>query len=74
MASRHVYRVKVNIDIVRLVEALAGAGKRYITVDDLAHLLGVSTRSAGKILSRLEYIGAVERHSRRAYRISRLSF
>ncbi|AEM39577.1 regulatory protein GntR HTH [Pyrolobus fumarii 1A] len=44
-------------------------GKKFVTVYEVARMLGVSPKTAGKILRRLESLGIVERWSRRAYRV-----
>ena len=44
-------------------------GRSFITVQEVARMLGVSTKTAGRILKRLEELGMVERWSRRAYRV-----
>ena len=44
-------------------------GKSFVTIQEVARMLGVSTKTAGKILRRLEEMGIVERWSRRAYRV-----
>jgi Mn-dependent DtxR family transcriptional regulator len=61
--------VKVKLSLDYVVEVLAGTGKRYVTVRDLSSLLGVSTRTAGKLMSRLESEGYVRRYSNKAYRL-----
>ena len=43
--------------------------QRYITARKLARLLGISVFTAGRLLSRLEKLGVVERVSRRVYRV-----
>jgi len=43
--------------------------KKFITVQEVARMLGISTKTAGKLLKRLEDAGIVERWSRRAYRV-----
>ena len=63
-------RVKVTVDVEKLSLLLKESGRTYITVKGLAEILGTSTKSAGKIMSRLEALGYVERYSRRTYRIS----
>ncbi len=44
-------------------------GRNFITVQEVARMLGVSTKTAGRVLKRLEQLGIVERWSRRAYRV-----
>ncbi len=53
----------------RVIGALAGTGKRYVTVRDLSALLGVSTKTAGRLMSRLEMEGYVRRYSNKAYKL-----
>ena len=64
-------RIRVSLDLNKLAEYLAYTlsrdNRRYLTVDGLARSLGVSTRTAGRILSKLEAMGKVSRYSRRAY-------
>ncbi len=64
-------KVKISVDLERLSLSLSLSGKRYISVRNMAELLGTSTKSAGKILSKLEARGYVERYSRRTYRLRR---
>ncbi len=44
-------------------------GKNFVTIQEVARMLGISTKTAGRILRRLEEMGLVERWSRRAYRV-----
>ena len=62
-------KVKVSLDYV--VEALASTGKRYVTVKDLSSALGVSTKTAGRLMARLEREGYLRRYSNRAYKLLR---
>ncbi len=47
--------------------------KKFVTVHEVARMLGISTKTAGKLLKRLEDAGIVERWSRRAYRVKILA-
>ncbi|MCE4603253.1 MAG: hypothetical protein F7C08_00200 [Desulfurococcales archaeon] len=60
-------RVKVTIDLRLLGELLASSGRRYVTVRQVSSMLGVSTRSAGRIMSMLEDMGYAVRFSERTY-------
>ena len=62
-------RILVTIELDRLAETLARLYRGYVTVEQLARHLGTSTRSAGRVAARLEQLGLLERHSKRAYRI-----
>ncbi len=64
-------KIKVSLNLKRISEMLLERKTKYITVRGLADALGISTKTAGKIMSKLADIGVVERYSRRAYRISR---
>ncbi len=64
-------RIKVSLDLERISKVLMEMEITYITVRKLADILGISTRTAGKIMSRLEALGIVERYSRRAYKVSK---
>lgn len=61
--------VKVKINMEYLVEALANTGKKYVTVKDLSTAIGVSTKTAGRLMSRLEEEGYVKRYSNKAYKL-----
>jgi Mn-dependent DtxR family transcriptional regulator len=60
-------RVRATIDLYSLALAIALLGVKYVTARDLSAMLGVSTRSAGRIIARMERMGLVRRYSRRAY-------
>ncbi len=60
-------RVRVSLEFVALV--VTSLGKNYVTPSDLSNVLGISTRSAGKVLRALEVRGYVVRYSNRAYRV-----
>ncbi|MCX8195873.1 MAG: HTH domain-containing protein [Acidilobaceae archaeon] len=60
-------RVKVSLE--GIAEMIRESRVNYVTVQRLSSMLGVSTRSAGKILARLEEEGAVKRYSNRAYKV-----
>jgi predicted transcriptional regulator of viral defense system len=61
--------VKIKLGLDRVVSVLAGTGKRYVTVRDLSLLLGVSTKTAGRLMSRLEDEGFVRRYSNKAFKL-----
>ena len=64
--------ISVKLDVYRLAYYLSGRMKlRYIRTKDLAEMLGVSTRSAGKLLARMEYLGLVRRYSNSVYEIEK---
>ena len=63
-------RVRVSVSLER-IGAILLAGRRFISIGEVAELLGVSTRAAGVILAGLERMGLVERWSRRVYRVVR---
>lgn len=62
-------RIRVTLDIRLVGEVLRSTGKRYITVKQVSRMLGVSTRTAGKIMARLEEIGYARRFSERTYEL-----
>ncbi|MFZ8794824.1 MAG: MarR family transcriptional regulator [Acidilobaceae archaeon] len=61
--------VKVKLGLDRVVSVLASTGKRYVTAKDLSLLLGVSTKTAGRLMARLEDEGFVRRYSNRAFKL-----
>ncbi len=62
-------RVIVTIELEKLAETLARLYRSYVTVEQLAKHLGTSTRTAGRLASKLERLGLLERHARGTYRI-----
>ncbi|WP_131159851.1 helix-turn-helix domain-containing protein [Aeropyrum pernix] len=60
-------KVKVRLAVVAAI--LRGSGRRYVSVREVGELLGVTSRTAGRILARLEREGVVSRYSRRTYRV-----
>ncbi|MEB3859822.1 MAG: hypothetical protein LRS43_01275 [Desulfurococcales archaeon] len=60
-------RVRASIDLRELALTISLLGARYVTVKDLSVMLGVSTRSAGKIMAKMERMGLARKYSRRAY-------
>ncbi|MCE4615057.1 MAG: hypothetical protein F7B60_05985 [Desulfurococcales archaeon] len=63
-------RVLVKLDVFRLAFYLARKKKaKYIRIRDLAEMLGVSTRSAGKLLARMENYGLARRYSNTVYEV-----
>jgi len=67
MVRIDVPRVRVNIE--RIAASLLINGYTYITVQELSKLLGISTRSAGRILAEMQRRGLAERRSKRAYKL-----
>ncbi|MCS7107386.1 MAG: hypothetical protein NZ902_04715 [Acidilobaceae archaeon] len=63
--------MKVKVSLEEIADRLQAAGVNYVTPKRVSSMLGISTRSAGKILARLEERGALRRYSNRAYRIVR---
>ncbi len=64
--------ISVKLDVYRLAYYLSGRmGLRYIRTRDLAEMLGVSTRSAGKLLARMKDLGLVRRYSNNVYEIEK---
>lgn len=61
--------VKVKLSLDHVIEALEARGKKYVTVRDLSSLLGVSTRTAGRLMARLEEEGYLRRYSNKAYKV-----
>ncbi|KSW12335.1 hypothetical protein CF15_06235 [Pyrodictium occultum] len=59
----------MRIDVSRLASTLLTLGYIYVTVDQLAYILGVSTRTAGRILAEMARRGLARRWSRRAYKL-----
>ena len=62
-------RVSISLDSLVILLLAPFKGKRYITVSQVSGVLGVSTRSAGRILSKLEKAGYVRRYSTRTYEV-----
>ncbi len=66
------FSISVKLDVYRLAYYLSDRMKlRYIRTRDLAEMLGVSTRSAGKLLARMEDLGLVRRYSNNVYEIEK---
>ncbi len=59
-------RMVVTIELTRLAERFASE-KRYLRVKDVARNLGVSMRTAGKILAAMEKLGLARRWSNGVY-------
>ncbi len=60
----------IKLDLIRLADYLVSNSRTgYIRVRDLAYMLGVSSKSAGKILARMESLGMAARYSNNVYRI-----
>jgi Mn-dependent DtxR family transcriptional regulator len=63
-------QILVRLDLFRLAVYLAKKKKaRYVRIRDLAEMLGVSTRSAGKLLARMEDHGLARRYSNTVYEV-----
>jgi len=56
--------------VAKLAQALTSSGIRYMRVKDLAAMLGVSMRTAGKLLAAMERMGLAARWSTSAYRLA----
>jgi len=72
--KHHEYRDRqvmlVKVDIPRLAASLSRNGRKYLRVKDVALMLGVSRRTAGKILASMERMGLAVRWSSSVYRLS----
>lgn len=62
-------RAKVSLDLMSLYLRLHRMGIEFITVEELASMLSISTQSSGHLLAKMERLGLVERFSRRTYRV-----
>ncbi len=60
---------RVNVDVRRVAAMLFLQGYIYITVDELARILGTSTRAAGRLLAEMQRQGYATRWSKRAYKL-----
>ncbi len=60
--------LSITIDLVKFGERLSKK-KKWIRVRELAEELGISTKSAGRILAALEKLGFVERRSIGVYKV-----
>jgi DNA-binding IclR family transcriptional regulator len=60
---------RAKIDVEKVALTLILHGYAYITVQQLARLLGVSTRAAGRILAEMQRKGLAARRSKRAYKL-----
>ncbi|WP_194840472.1 helix-turn-helix domain-containing protein [Hyperthermus butylicus] len=61
--------LRVKLDIEKLAATLVYSGYTYISVYQLARILGITTRTAGRILAEMERKGLVSRWSRRTYKL-----
>ncbi len=61
--------MRVTLDPHAVLYMLRSRGKTYVTVQELARLLGISTQAAGKLLARLAREGLAVRWSRRTYKL-----
>lgn len=62
-------RARVSLDLRSLCIKLYRMGLEFVTVEQLASMLSISTQSSGHILAKMERLGLAERFSRRTYRI-----
>ena len=71
MVNKVVFSVKVHtaIDLSKLHRNLLEKGIFFVTVESLARDLSISTRSAGKILSKMCEKGLVMKCSKSTYRV-----
>lgn len=60
-------KVRVTVDLKLLADVLVATGRRYVTVRQVSSMLGVSTKSAGRIMAMLEDMGYAVRYSERTY-------
>ena len=63
-------KIRTMIDLYSLALLIASTGVKYITAKDLSALLGVSTRSAGRIMAKMERMGLLKRYSNQAYMVA----
>jgi DNA-binding IclR family transcriptional regulator len=63
--------LKVSISVDFVAGIIRSLGKNYVTPKDLSEAMGISTKTAGRILRALESKGYVARYSNRAYRVLR---
>ena len=61
-------KMRVSIDPAAWARANL-RGRRYVTVREVAEMLGIDPRAAGRLLGELERLGIVWRVSRRVYRV-----
>lgn len=61
--------IRVRIDLLLLAGDLSRHG-RFVTVNGLSRRLGVSEKTAGKVLARMEKLGYARRFSYRTYELS----
>ena len=66
-------QLSITIDLVKFGERLRKR-KKWIRVRELAEELGISTKSAGKILAALEKLGFVEKRSVGVYKVLRYRY
>ncbi len=60
---------QIKLQVEKLASTLIALGLVYVSVDQLARLLGVSTRTAGRILAEMKRRGLVEKWSKRTYKL-----
>jgi len=61
--------IRVTIDLAQLASELS-KNRKYVTISEISRRLGVSEKTAGKILARLEQLGYARRYSSRTYELS----
>ncbi|BEP17561.1 hypothetical protein PYJP_09130 [Pyrofollis japonicus] len=61
---------QIKLSIERLASTLVALGFIYVSVDQLARLLGVSTKTAGRILAEMHRRGLVRKWSKRTYKLN----
>ncbi|MEM0001224.1 MAG: hypothetical protein QXH02_04965 [Desulfurococcaceae archaeon] len=62
-------KVHVAVDLAKLHRKLAEEGVVFVTVGKLAEGLSTSTRSAGRILSKMSEKGLVVKYSKTTYKV-----
>ncbi len=60
--------MRVVVDLELLAREML-RNRRFVTIRDVARRLGVSEKTAGKLLARLEKLGYARRYSNRAYEL-----
>ncbi|MET1101131.1 MAG: helix-turn-helix domain-containing protein [Pyrodictiaceae archaeon] len=73
MDKSQVNAIRVRLTLDNIAVLLLKSGNRYITAKRLAAMLGISTRTAGRILSLMKEQGLIEKWSRKTYRIPGLN-
>ena len=60
---------QIRLQVEKLASTLIALGLIYVSVDQLANLLGVSTKTAGRILAEMQRRGLAQKWSRRTYKL-----